>query len=114
MLVFVPVSAQHFETAYLTGGTHMLPDAETNIIVANADKAKRVGGIVGETLYVHLCRDFITRNIFECDGQVLFYQPLHLALDILFFLPGRLVIQMKTHLALLALYVGIVRTVTPK
>ena len=108
--MFVPVGAEHFETAYLGGGAYVTTDAGTDIVVADTNKTDGVGGILRKTVGTNAFRQLVTTDELEGDGQVFVYQALHLALYLLFFLPRRLVVEIETHLALLALYMSIIRT----
>ena len=47
VFVFVPVGAEHFEAAYLGGGTDVAAYAGADVVVANAHQTDGVGGILG-------------------------------------------------------------------
>ena len=92
----------------------MLADAGTDIVVANTDETDGVGGIIGKTIEADIVRQFITGNKLESDRQVFFDEFVHTALNLLFLLTRRLMIEIKAHLALLTLDMGIIGTLTAK
>ena len=106
--MFVPVGAKHFETAYLGSGADMASDAGADVVVADADQSDGVGGILWQTVGTDLRWQFVARDELEGNGHVVGYQLLHLAFNLLFLLAGRLVFEVKTHLAFLALDMGII------
>ena len=92
----------------------MLADAGTDIIVANTDKTNGVGGIIWQTVKADIVRQLIAGDKLESDGQVFLDELVHTALNLLFLLTRRLVVELETHLALLTLDMGIIGTLTAK
>ena len=112
--MFVPVGAKHLETAYLGGAADMFADAGTDIVVTDAHEANGVGGVLGQTVEGNALWKFIAGDELEGDGQVLVDELVHAALDLLLFLARGLVVEVETHLALLALDMGVVGTLAAK
>ena len=71
-LVFIPVGAEHLETADLRGAADMLADAGTDVVVADAHQADGVGGIVGQAGLIDLLRQLVAGDKFERHGQICF------------------------------------------
>lgn len=92
----------------------MLADAGTDIIVADTDQTDGIGSIIGQTVETDIVRQLITGDELECDGQVFLDELIHTTLYLLFLLTRRLVVEIEAHLALLALDMGIIRTLTAK
>ena len=113
-LVFVPVGAEHLETAYLGGAADMLADAGTDIIVADTDQTDGIGSIIGQTVETDIVWQLIAGDELECNGQVFLDELVHTTLYLLFLLARRLVVEMEAHLALLPLDMGIIGTLTAK
>ena len=107
VFVFVPIGAEHLEMAYLGGGAHMAAYARTDVVVANANKADGVGNISGQATGIDAFGQVINGDELEGDREIFIDEPLHLALNLLFFLATGLVVEVKTHLALLSLDVRI-------
>ena len=95
-LVVVPVGAEKLEAAYLGRGSNVATNAGADVVVAYAHQSDGVGSIVGQPVKA------------DTFGQVIVDELFHLALYLLLFLPCWLVVEMETHLAFLALDVGIV------
>ena len=112
--VFVPIGTEHFEAAYLCGGADVLAYAGTDVVVADANQADGVCSVVGQAFETDAFGQLVARNVFERDGQILADQSVHLLLNELFFLPGRLAVEIEAHLALLAFDMGIIRKETAR
>lgn len=118
--VVLPVGAEHFETANLRRGAHMLADARAHVVVADAHQAYGVARVVGQTvernaavgrirLSVHDdALELGTADKFERDGHVLVDELVHLALNGALLLTVGLVVEYVCYLTLLALDVGVV------
>jgi len=110
--VFVPVGAEHLETANLGGAADMFADTRTNVVVTDAHKTDGVGGIVGQAGLVDLLRQLVAADKLEGHGQVCFDELIHPTLNLLLFLATGLLIEVETHLALFPLDMGIVGAIT--
>ena len=110
--MFVPVGAEHLETANLCGAADMLADAGTDVIVADAHEADGFGGIVRQTGLVDLFRQLVAADELEGHGQVCFDELVHATLYLLLFLATGLLFEMEAHLAFLPLDMGIIGTLT--
>ena len=104
----VPISAKKFETAYLSCRADVFSDAGADVVVAYAHQSDGVGSIVGQPVEADTFGQVITCGELEGDRQVFVYQAIHLLLYLFLFLPTGFVVEIETHLALLALDVGIV------
>ena len=104
----VPIGAKKFETAYLSCRADVFSDAGADVVVAYAHQPDGFGSIVGQPIKANAFRQFIAGGELEGDGKILVYQAIHLLLNLLFFLPTGFVVEIETHLAFLALDVGIV------
>ena len=104
----VPIGAKKFETAYLSCRADVFSDAGADVVVAYAHQSDGVGSIVGQPVEADAFGQLITGDELEGDGQVFVYQAIHLLLYLFLFLPTGFVVEIETHLALLALDVGIV------
>ena len=92
----------------------MLANAWTNIVVANANQTQGVAGIVWKTVYLHTSWDVVTIHKLVGHWHIKLYQAIHLRLDRLLLLAGRLVINHEGHLALFALDMGILAALATK
>ena len=110
--MFVPVGAEHLETADLCGAADMLADAGADVVVANAHQADGVGGIGRQAGLVDLLRQLVAADELEGHGQVCFDELVHATLYLLLFLATGLLIEMEAHLAFLPLDMGIIGTLT--
>ena len=110
--VLVPVGAKHFEAANLGGRADVAADAWAYVVVADTYQSDGVGGILGQAVGADLSGQLVARDEFEGDGQVLVDEALHLAFYVLLFLSGGLVVKTEAHLALLALDMCIIGTLT--
>ena len=114
MCLLIPVSAKHFETAYLRGAAYMTANTGADIIIANTDKSDRVGGILWQTISRDLLREIVTGDKLKGYRQILVDQFIHPTLYLLLILTRRLTVKIKTHLALLPLNMRIVRPLASK
>ena len=110
--MFVPVSAKHFETAYLGRTAYMLTYAGTDVVVSNTYKTDGFGDIIGQTIGIYAFGQIIARDKFEGNGKILVDKLVHATLNLLLFLARRLMIKKETHLALLTLDMSIIRALT--
>ena len=106
--MLVPVGAKQLESPYLRGAAHVFTYAGTHVVIAYAHQSDGFGSIVGQPIKANAFRQFIAGGKLEGDGKILVYQAIHLLLNLLFFLPTGFVVEIETHLAFLALDVGIV------
>ena len=104
----VPVGAEKLEAAYLGRGSNVATNAGADVVVAYAHQSDGVGSIVGQPVEADAFGQVITCGELEGNWQVFVYQAIHLLLNLLFFLPTGFVVEIETHLAFLALDVGIV------
>ena len=105
LVLLVPVGAEKFEASYLGGGTHMLTDAGTYVIVSDAHEADGLGGIFRKTFkrearvgrvrscIHHDTLQFGTGDILEGDGHILLYQFIHRLLNLSLFFAVRLMVD---------------------
>ena len=112
--MFIPVCAKHLKTSYLGCASHMLADTRTDIIITDTNQSDGIGYIFWQTTGIDALWQIIERNKLECDRQILLNEFVHPHFDHLLFLTARLMIQMKTHLTFLPLYMGIKRSLTAK
>ena len=108
--LLVPVGAEELETTYLRGGTDVLANAGADVVIANTDKTDGLRGIGWQAVERDIIREIVARDKLEGHRQVIGYQLVHAALYLALVLARGLLIEMETHLALLALYMGIERT----
>ena len=80
----------------------------TNIIIADTDQSDGVGGILRQTVGRDFWRKIVPRNELEGHRQVLVDHLIHPEFYLLLLLTRRLVVKIKTHLALLPLYMRII------
>ena len=113
-LRLVPVGAQHLEASYLTRRAHVLADAGTHVVVADAHQSDGLAGIVGQPVQRNVLGQIVARHELERHRQVLLYQFLHPALYLPLLLSRGLVVQVEAHLALLPLHVGIIAATAAK
>ena len=92
----------------------MFSNTRTNIIVANTYQSDAITDIAGQSVGMHSFWQLTQRHHLEGNGQVFFYQPLHLTLNLFLFLTRGFVVNVEAHLALLALNMCIIRTLTTK
>ena len=92
----------------------MTANTGTDIIVANTDQSDSVGGILRQTIGRNLLREIVTGDKLKGYGQILVDQLIHPTLDLLLLLAGRLMVKIKTHLALLTLNMRIIRPFATK
>ena len=104
----VPVGAEKLEAAYLGRGSNVATNAGADVVVAYAHQSDGVGSIVGQPVKADAFGQVITCGELEGDRQVFVYQAIHFLLNLLLFLPTGFVVEIETHLAFLALDVGIV------
>jgi len=104
----VPIGAKKFETAYLSCRADVFSYAGADVVVAYAHQSDGVGSIVGQPVEADAFGQFITGGELKGYWQVFVYQAIHFLLNLLLFLPTGFVVEMETHLAFLALDVGIV------
>ena len=106
-LMLIPVGAEHLETAYLGCAPHVLADAGTDVVVSNAYQADGFGNIIGQTAGIYRRRQLVARDKLESDGQILVDQLVHTPLNLLLFLTAGLMVEVKAHLTLLTLNMGV-------
>ncbi len=104
----VPVGAEKLEAAYLGRGSNVATNAGADVVIAYAHQSDGFGSIVGQPIKADVFGQFIAGGELEGNRQVFVYQAIHLLLNLLLFLPTGLVVEIETHLAFLALDVGIV------
>ena len=104
----VPVGAEKLEAAYLGRGSNVATNAGADVVVAYAHQSDGFGSIVGQPIKADVFGQFIAGGELEGDGKILVYQAIHLLLNLLLFLPTGFVVEIETHLAFLALDVGII------
>ena len=105
--MFIPVCTKHLKTSYLGCASHMLADTRTDIIITDTNKSDGIRHIFWQTTGIDALRQLIARNKLESDRQILLNEFVHPHLNHLLFLTAGLMIQMKTHLTFLPLYMGI-------
>ena len=81
----------------------MFTNAGTNIEIAYAHLPDHLGGIVWQTVDLHIIGYMVSVHKLKRNRQVLFYQLIHGSLDFLFIFPIGLTIQDITNLAFLSL-----------
>ena len=90
----------------------MFANTGADIVVTDAHEADGVRGIIGQAGLIDLLRQFVTGDKLKRHGQIFFDQLVHATLYLFLFLTTGLLIEMETHLTLLPLDMGIVRTLT--
>ena len=113
-LLLIPVRTKHLETPDLRGTADMTANTGADIIITNADQTDGVGDIFRQTVGKDFWRKIIPRDELEGHRQVLVNHLIHPKFNLLLFLTRRLVVKIKTHLALLPLYMRIIRPLAAK
>ena len=90
----------------------MFANTGADIVVTDAHEADGVRGIIGQAGLIDLLRQLVAGDKFERHGQICFDELVHATLYLFLFLTTGLLIEMETHLTLLPLDMGIVRTLT--
>ena len=114
MGLLIPICSEHDKAPYLYCRTHMLADARTDVVVADAHKAYLLRHILWQTVYPNAFRHVVDVNILVDDGQVFCNEVVHARLYLLLFLTRRLMVEREAHLAFLAFDVRIIGASTPK
>ena len=112
--VLVPIGAEQYKLANLSGRANVLADTWADIIVADANQAKGLACILWQTVKFDISWDMVTIDKLVGHRHVLFYQAIHLRLDRFFLLTRRFVVDDESHLTLLALDVGIATALASK
>ena len=112
--MFIPIGTQQFKSPYLGSGAYMFAYTRTNIVVTNTNQTDGLRGILRQTVDINALWQLVAGDILESYRQVFLYQLVHPSLNLLLLLTARLAIQMKTHLTLLPLNMGIIGTLTTK
>ena len=92
----------------------MLANTWTNIIITDTNQTQGITSIIRQTIEFHLCWNVITIYELVSYWHIKLYQAIHLRLNLLLLLAGRLVIDYEGHLTLLALDMGILATLATK
>lgn len=105
--MFIPVRTKHLEASYLRRTSHMFANTRADVIVADTNQSDGIRHILWQTTRINALRQIIARNYLKGDRQILLNKFVHPHLDHLLFLTAGFMIQMKTHLAFLPLYMSI-------
>ena len=105
---------EDFEVADFGGVLDVGADAGAEVVVADADEAEGLAGIVGELPEVHLGRHLATLHELVANGQTLCYHHVDAALNLRHLLVGGAGVEEIVALALLALDMRIARPRTAK
>ena len=90
----------------------MLSYAWAHVVVTDADQAYRLARIVRQAVQGNAFWQIVACDELERDGQILLYQFVHAPLNLFLLLTAGLVIEQKTHLALLPFHMGIMAALT--
>ena len=101
MGLLIPVVGEYFEVADFGGVVDVGADAGTEVVVADADKAQRLAGVVGELPEVHLGRHLSPLHELVADIEVAVDDFVDSALNLRHLLVGGAGVEEVVALALL-------------
>ncbi len=107
--IFIPIVGEDFEVADFGGVLDVGADASAEVVVADADEAECLAGVVGQLPEVHLGRHLATLHEFVANGQMLRYDLVDAALNFRHLRVGGAGVEEIVAFALLALYMSVPR-----